>query len=149
MEACTVQRGRFYLPLSPEIATKDDADLRLINIRRAARGQERIQIEEAYLPDTSRWQSWEIPFFGTIGNSRYEEQSKRNQSLLQRQILFNALRPEVTLAFTLSLSRRDRDLDNLMDGIAPLWNRLFPGLHSITLVKEVSHDNQMERLGML
>jgi hypothetical protein len=94
-----------------------------------------VRFVEAQLPETTGWRSLEVPFLGTIGNSLYEEQSKRNASALLSAGHPVAVPVALHLGFSLSCSRRDRDLDNLFDPLAPTFNRLFLNSRELVLFK--------------
>ena len=92
---------------------------------------------------------FEFPYFGTIGSSVQEAQTKANVASLRLRAdeLTRHTRPtSLGLHFQLSTDRRDRDLDNLGDGLMPLFNGLFPGLVDIRLSKGPSQAGATERL---
>ena len=127
--------GRFYpKPVTP-FAEVDDCEVRMIKVTRVPIGSECVRFVEGHLPDTVGWRSLEVPFLGTIGNSLYEEQSKRNSSALLSMGHPMAAPVTLQLGFSLSRSRRDRDLDNLFDALAPAFNRLFSNIQELLLFK--------------
>jgi hypothetical protein len=130
------RNGRYYPRPGTALSGLDDAGVRMIRVRRAPRGSESVQVSHANRPDTTGWEMNEFPYFGTIGNSKYEAQSKANQLDLAKSISQEKRLEVLSLSFTLSLGRRDRDLDNLFDGLAPFFNRSFPALDEILLLKE-------------
>jgi len=53
------------------------------------------------------------------------------------------------LAFTLSTQRRNRDLDNLMDGLAPVFNRHCQRLTRIRLLRLRPRTENTETLQLI
>lgn len=136
LEPLIQPRGGRYVPRTESpLSPHDDTSIRVIRVQRVPRGGESIAIRDATMPDTTGWLKHGVPFFGTIGNSLYEAQTKLNREALRAVLSPDQLVPSLRVAFTLSAERRDRDLDNLYDGLVPLFNRLYPAVEDLLLVK--------------
>lgn len=125
-------RPRKESPLSPH----DDKAIRVLRVHRVPRGSESIKILGAKMPATTRWLEHPVPYFGTNGKSIYEAQTQLNREALSGLLRFDRNLRSLGVSFTLSLKRTDRDLDNLFDALVPLFNRLYPSLEELVLVKE-------------
>ncbi len=131
-----VRGGRYCPRLGTALCELDDTDVRVIRVRRVRPGFESVAVGLTELPDTASWSAHEFTYFGTIGNSKYEAQSKLNQAELGRSLPGQPDLGVLNLSFAISTERKDRDLDNLLDGLAPFFNKAFPSLDEIVLVKE-------------
>jgi hypothetical protein len=138
--------GRFYPKAATPFAEVDDCEVRMIQVERVPIGWEFVRFGDGHLPDTTGWRALEVPFFGTIGSSFYEEQSKCNSAALL--FLGNPVAVPVALkvGFSLSRARRDRDLDNLFDALSGAFNRLFSSIQELALFKTEPWAKECERL---
>ena len=127
--------GRFYPKAATPFRGVDDCEVRMIKVARVPTGSEFVEFEDARLPNTTGWRSLEVPFLGTIGDALYEEQSKRSASALLSMGHPVAVPVTLQLGFSLSRTRKDRDLDNLFDGLASAFNRLFSNMQGLLLFK--------------
>jgi len=147
-----VRGARYYPRAGTVLAIHDDTALRLVLVHRVETGDEGIVFGRAALPNTGCWVSISFPFFGTIGDTRYEVQSKLNcdaiAEQLKPQLREVARTSTLCLCFQLSANRRDRDLDNLADALMPLFNRHCEDLDHICLVKAsaASQDTEVLRI---
>jgi hypothetical protein len=141
--------GRFHPRIGTALCEHDDDKVRVIRMTRVAKGKEEIAFAPAWQPITSSWTRIESPFFGTPGDSKYEAQSKSNQEVLGKRIEQDRDIRSLGLSFTLSQFRKDRDLDNLYDGLVKLFNKLYPKINELLLVKETPRPEQGEVLGVL
>jgi len=135
-----LREGRHVPTSGSPLAKKDDVAISVIHVSRVPHGSEHISFGEVSLPDTSEWDSLPFPFFGTIGSSEYEAQTKENRDAIEKawgdQLTEDASAKHLSLSFQLSAGRRDRDLDNLADALMPLFNSRLPSLDEILLLKE-------------
>lgn len=151
LDAMVEMRGARYCAKGGTVlATHDDTALRLILVHRAPPGGERITLGHATMPATEGWVPISFPFFGTIGNAKYEAQSKLNRDAIaahfQPELRETARTHTLCLCFRLSDRRRDRDLDNLADALMPVFNRHCAGLDHICLAKDVAGNEEVETL---
>jgi hypothetical protein len=107
----------------------------MIIVNRVAPGDERVTLEVGILPDVSGWSSLRVPYFGTIGDSKSEAQSKLNREALARVFVTPADVRSLGLAFQLSCERRDRDIDNLADALMPFFNQRVTRLDQLVILK--------------
>jgi hypothetical protein len=140
--------GRFF-PVGALISsTCDDTQLRFIQVERATGQFGYVAIcESPVLPDTDSWFNIDVPYFGTIGDRRSEQQIQDNRIALQQ-----CWPPEwqlgdhFSIEFRLSASRLDRDLDNLADGIMPFFSSMPIKLCSLRLYKSTNARSEHESL---
>ncbi len=130
------QNGRFVPRPGTLLCNHDDTEVRVIRINRVDRGEELVELVPANQSNTTLCKRFEFPFLGTIGDSKYEAQTKLNREVLKEAMQSDRTLEVLGMRFTLSRHRRDRDLDNLHDGLAPLFNRLYPAVRELLLVKE-------------
>ena len=146
------REGRFYPTSASPLVPSDDTAISFIQVALVRPGDEAIRFPPPKIPDASLWPSFEFPYFGTIGNSKYEEQTKQNRLVLaeRQHELFDAQFTPITiwLHFQLSTSRRDRDLDNLADALMPFFNKLLPRLTVVRLSKTASRAQESEVFGV-
>ena len=146
-----VRDGRYFPKRGSALCDLDDTEVRVMRVARVARGSEAVVVMPASLPGTDSWEACIFPFFGTIGNSKYEAQSKLNRADLTRLIPSRPDLEDLNLSFTRRTARPDRDVDNLFDGLAPFFNAGFPALRRIALVKgeqsELPHEVLRRLLG--
>jgi hypothetical protein len=147
----TEERLGRYRPKHNQAAGKqDDSSIRLVIVKRVQKGHETVIMSDALAPMTERWASISLPYFGTIGNSKYEAQSKENRAAIS--VTFDSLIRDgrisrcLGLSFQLSTRKRDRDVDNLADALIPVFNHYIPDLDHLCLVKEQSRPNDSEVL---
>lgn len=127
------QNGRFFPVPGMASSECDDTARRMIRIDRGPVG--RIAISEFdTFPDTAAWDDVEVPWFGTIGSREPEKQSQENRQRIAG-FLDASDACGLSLGFTLSTARRDRDLDNLADAIMPEFSNRFRNLKRLTLFK--------------
>jgi hypothetical protein len=141
--------GRFYPTSASQLASGDDTATSFIRVIRVRAGGDSLTFHPPEVPDISGWPLFEFPYLGTIGSSKSESQSKQNRRTLAscEGELFQ--QPQATglwLHFQLSATRRDRDLDNLADGLMSFFNKGLPQLAEIRLSKAAPHDGLSERL---
>jgi hypothetical protein len=147
-----VRSARYYPKAGTVLAIHEDTALRLMLVHRAETGDEGVVLGRAGLPNTECWVSISFPFFGTIGDTRYEVQSKLNRDAIAEQLKPQlreiARSSTLCLSFELSANRRDRDLDNLADALMPLFNRHSENLDHMCLVKAsgASQDTEVLRI---
>ncbi len=129
------RNGRFFPRRGRATSTLDDTAIHLIVVSRVGPGREAVSVCFADLPHVDSWSVVRVPYFGTIGNSKYEAQSARNREALSSVFAPVCSHAHLRLAFQLSCARRDRDLDNLADALIPFFNKQIGCLDEITLVK--------------
>jgi len=132
--------GRFHSKISTPLSALDDVSLKLMGVRRVESGNEAVELIDLDPPTTTKWQSIDFPYFGTIGDSKYEAQTKRNRTLLSDVFKPSEEPAWLGLAFELSLQRmseggRDRDVDNLADALMPFFNSKVRRFGEIWLIK--------------
>ena len=90
--------------------------------------------------NTTDWYSINFPYFGTIGDSKSEYQTKTNRTAIEEKfyeiLRDNSESKSLSLSYQLSIGRKNRDLDNLTDAIMPLFNKHCKNLSNLLLVKE-------------
>lgn len=130
------------------LASKDDNAIKLISIQRVRDGDESIRIGIVKMPVTYEWNQIPVNFFGTIGNSKYEAQTKKNRRLINDilDIRTDNWTENVCISFQLSTHRKDRDLDNLVDAIIPEFNSKIKKIHKILVIKEDACESGIELL---
>jgi len=138
--------GRFFPRAGTALCADDDTAVRMVLVKRVAAGNESVSLETGTPPDVSGWSSRSFPFFGTIGDSKYEAQSKLNREALAPVFFPPRGAGSLGLAFQLSCERRDRDVDNLADALMPFFNRRISRLHELVLVKLERVPGGMETL---
>lgn len=148
-ELVVCREERFWPNATSGFRTIDDVSIRSIEMERVAEGREYLRFSEADWSQvwTSSWIVLELPFFGTIGDSSAERQSRENSKRLIAcgEIVKKPVSIEVF--FELSSSRRDRDLDNLYDALAAAFHGLYPDIQRMRLSKSVQDYRASERLG--
>ncbi len=134
--------GRYFLQGINNDSFGDDSKIRSIVIKKCTKGSERVRCAMARLEGASQCIGIEFHYFGTIGDSKYEEQSKANREKLKLELAerferWNAQeRPKaLTLWFQLRDGKKDRDLDNLADALMPTISDKIKGIDMIRLVK--------------
>jgi len=140
--------GRFYPASRSTLALYDDSALAVVIVRRVEPGAEEILLGHVSLPQTVRWESFEFDYFGTIGNRKYEAQSKRNRQVLKTQgtgVLQTDIK-QVAMSFQLDASRNNRDLDNLVDPLISFFSALLQPLDCVVAIKETPSSNGKEIL---
>jgi hypothetical protein len=141
--------GRFFPTSESGLANSDDTAITFLRVVRVKDGEESLSLHHPQIPDTSDWPLFELPYFGTIGNSIQEAQTKSNRVALaarDHELVRHPAPHGLWLHFQLSSERRDRDLDNLGDALMPFFNRLFPKLDEIRMSKSMPHLGPSERL---
>lgn len=131
--------GRFF-PADNLISSKcDDTQLRLIHVNRVSGQSGHVAIcNTPTPPDTDSWFVVEVPYFGTIGDRKSEQQIKHNRNTLQQTWPSDSPQSDhLSLEFRLSSTRTDRDLDNLADGIMPFFSAKFPNLLALRIFKSI------------
>jgi hypothetical protein len=131
--------GRYFLHLCSPLAEHDDSTVQFISVFRVPAGTESITVGRVLLD----WDAWsppiDVPYFGTIGNSKYEAQSKLNgvKIIAQCEALFDRclVSRSLGLGFQMSNERRERDLDNLGDGLMTAINARCKSIDHLCLVK--------------
>ena len=142
-------RGRFLPTATSSLATSDDTAITFLRIVRVPEGEDAMRLHDPEMLDIQRWPVFEFSYFGTTGSSVQEAQTKANVAALRLRTDELTRHPGPTslwLHFQLSDTRRDRDLDNLGDGLMPLFNGLFPGLTEIRMSKAPPHVGPTECL---
>ena len=129
-EQIVERMGRYYLAIDTPLAQCDDVAVRVISILRVEQGNESIRIGHVNLPVTDGWEKVSVEYFGTIGNSKYEAQSKKNRALITNALAMSPskLSGKICFSFQLSNQRKDRDLDNLVDAIIPAISKTIDPL---------------------
>jgi len=135
-----VRDGRYWPKHNSPFSVADDAALKMLIIQRVKPGSESVRFATCAVPDLSSWEQIGFPYFGTIGNSKYEAQTKRNREKLANSFTAPPSPAWLGLAFQLSQERlsargRDRDIDNLADALMPFFNRAVKRFEEIVLVK--------------
>jgi hypothetical protein len=146
--------GRFLPSRATLISSCDDTAVEEIRLSRVPVGEESIEIVQTRPNPEGFHRYLCIPFFGTIGSSGLEAQTKRNLTFISdqwfsppNQVVIDG---SVSLGFQLSSSRRDRDLDNLADPIMSLFKRMSDSrIESIVLRKLPPKEMKGERLYLL
>jgi len=142
--------GRYYLAIDTPLAQCDDVALGVISILRVEQGNESIRIGHVNLPVTNGWEQVQIEYFGTIGNSKYEAQSKKNRALIADAlaISLHEWSGKICFSFQLSNQRKDRDLDNLVDAIVPVITKTVDPFDHMIAIKEYfrPESNEMFRV---
>lgn len=145
------REARYFPKSDGPLANHDDAAVSVITVRRVSTGKETVRIGHSRLPKCILGLRFEFPYFGTIGHSKYELQTKLNRQRIIAEapsILAAAnQRRAICLSFCLSRSRRDRDLDNLADALFPAFNAQCPLVDQITLIKLPPANSTLEVLG--
>lgn len=139
--------GRYFSTTGSALSKGDDCRLAVFSVRRVPEGQEQLRIGRAQLPDTKQWRRFEFEYFGTIGSSKYEAQSRLNRELLRSRSdeFFDPSSNSLALSFQLSKRRNDRDIDNLVDPLIPLFNKVI-GPAYLLAIKERSSPFPTEHL---
>ena len=140
------REGRFC-PMSDLISSRfDDPHLQFVIIRRAPVGSVSA-FETTTLPNSSNWPGIAVPWFGTIGDRKAEQQTRRNRQLISDQWPSEWSSSEfLSLEFVQSPDRLDRDLDNLADSLTPLFSARFQRLQTLRLFKTTSQTKGPEIL---
>ena len=138
--------GRFFPTGNSMLAIEDDIALSMVVLRRVERGHENLVVHDAEPWETSEWSSIDVPFFGTIGNSVYERQTKRNREGLAGVFQCPGPVSRLGLAFRLSTNRRDRDIDNLADAIMPFFNKHVRRFSEVCVMKLPPSPTECETL---
>ncbi len=143
------ERGsRFYPARQTLLSRLDDTALGVIVVRRVQGGDEAVSLGPVSMPRTIGWRAIKCDFFGTIGDSKSEAQSKKNRRTLEVQAE-PSLEPHtnsVSMSFQLSGERRDRDLDNLVDPLIPFFSAHIQPLDFVCAVKEAPQPDGNEIL---
>ncbi len=138
-EQIELREGRFFSQLESPLKNVDDSLIQLIVVLRVPTGAESIVINSLPIPTASWSAPISVPFFGTIGSSKYEAQSRTNQSVIEqsKEVDWVTLRANCSLglSFQLSEKRTSRDLDNLIDGLMPLFNSKLPSINYLFAIK--------------
>ncbi len=134
------RNGRYWPKPGSPFSGADDSALKMLIVHRVKPGSESVRFVTCAVPDLSLWKQVEFPYFGTIGNSKYEAQTKRNREKLASSFTAPPSPAWLGLAFQLSQERlsargRDRDIDNLADALMPFFNRAVKRFEEIVLVK--------------
>lgn len=131
---------RYYLQLDSDLQNQDDSKLKFINIVRVSPGKETILITTFNEINTDDWHVIKFPYFGTIGDSKYELQTKKNGQEIETAyydtLIENSESKNLSLSFQLNEGRKDRDVDNLADALMPFFNRKIRGIENLFLMKE-------------
>ncbi len=130
--------GRFLPTSASTLAEHDDTAITSLRIVRVKDGEDAVRLHEPVLANVDGWPLLEVDFFGTIGSRKQEDETRKNLARLETRAEEIVREPSATslwLHFQLSAERRDRDLDNLGDGLMSLFNRWFPGLDEVQLSK--------------
>ena len=140
--------GRFYPTDNSPLSRLDDVALDAIIIHRVEQDEEGILIGPVKNLQTDAWHKFTFDFFGTIGSSKAETQSKQNRQSLELEAA-SILVPHVncvSLSFQLRIDRKNKDLDNLADPLIPFFNAYIQSLDYVCVFKEPILSTQGEIL---
>lgn len=140
--------GRFYPRDNSPLTRLDDVALDAIIIHRVEHDKEGILIGSVENIRTDTWHEFTFDYFGTIGNSKAETQSKLNRQVLELETAA-ILIPHVnciSLSFQLSIHRNNKDIDNLVDPLIPFFSANIQPLDYVCVFKEPLLSTQGETL---
>jgi len=145
--------SRYYIELSRYSSNNDDSSLKAISIEKVTSGSEKLVLKQIDKIDPSKNNFSEIDFdyFATIGNKKYELQTRKNREKLNNSYKDTFLKNKDILYLSLFFklqknNRRDRDLDNLVDAIIPEFNKYFHGVKKIFVCKDIKNNLDRETL---
>ncbi len=141
--------GRFFPRPHTRFSELDDPALDTIIVTRASRSSATVQFEGIPVPRTEDQLEIRVPYFGTIGDRKAEQQTVENRAIITQalgELVLERRTGRLGLTFHLARSRRDRDLDNLADALMPCFNKLAGPLDQLYLRKGSRVDGPDELL---